>query len=259
MMEFAKLLEAYNTIQRNKSGIEPNSYIDESATLGSNIYVGAFAYLGKNVKIGENTKIYPNCYVGDNCIIGNNTTLFPGVKVYSDCVIGNHVTLHSGVVIGADGFGFAGETYNSRAYDVAQECILSLKNKIPIPFFHKQRSVVLPPVAALLLKETPKIEILDFGGGLGIGYMTLKESILYANEMNLYHSLDKDMQYSFYLNTIRKRKRYSPWLRKDKIKDLECVKQYYSYSNEKAYQALKILSKEQLDFIKQRLEIGGTK
>jgi len=54
---FAKLLEAYNTIQRNKSGIEPNSYIDDSATLGNNIYVGAFAYLGKNVKIGENTKI----------------------------------------------------------------------------------------------------------------------------------------------------------------------------------------------------------
>jgi hypothetical protein len=67
------------------------------------------------------------------------------------------------------------------------------------------------------------------------------------------------MQYSFFLNTIRKRKRFSPWLRKDKIKDLECVKSYYGYSNEKASQALKILSKEQINFIKQRLEIGGTK
>lgn len=85
------------------------------------------------------------------------------------------------------------------------------------------------------------------------------DCIMYANEMNINHHLDKDMQYSFYLNTIRKRKRYSPWLRKDKIKDLECVKQYYGYSNEKAYQALKILSKEQINFIKQRLEIGGTK
>ena len=82
---------------------------------------------------------------------------------------------------------------------------------------------------------------------------------MYTNEMNINHHLDKDMQYSFYLNTIRKRKRYSPWLRKDKIKDLECVKQYYGYSNEKAYQALKILSKEQINFIKQRLETGGTK
>ena len=85
------------------------------------------------------------------------------------------------------------------------------------------------------------------------------DSILFANEMNKLHHLDKDMQYSFYINTLRKRKRFSPWLRKDKVKDLECVKRYYGYSNEKASQALKILSKSQLDFIKQRLDIGGTK
>ena len=85
------------------------------------------------------------------------------------------------------------------------------------------------------------------------------DCILFANEMNKYHHLDKDMQYSFYINTLRKRKRFSPWLRKDKVKDLECVKRYYGYSNEKASQALNILSKSQLDFIKQRLDIGGTK
>ena len=85
------------------------------------------------------------------------------------------------------------------------------------------------------------------------------DTILFSNEMNMHHHLDKDMQYSFYLNTLRKRKRFSPWLRKDKVKDLECVKQYYGYSNEKASQALKILTKEQLTFIKQRLDIGGTK
>ena len=85
------------------------------------------------------------------------------------------------------------------------------------------------------------------------------DCILYTNEMNMYHFLDKDMQYSFYLNSLRKRKRFSPWLRKDKVTDLECVKQYYGYSNEKASQALKILSKEQIAFIKQRLEIGGKK
>ena len=85
------------------------------------------------------------------------------------------------------------------------------------------------------------------------------DCILFANEMNKFHHLDKDMQYSFYINTLRKRKRFSPWLRKDKVKDLECVKQYYGYSNEKASQALNILSKSQLDFIKQKLDIGGTK
>jgi hypothetical protein len=67
------------------------------------------------------------------------------------------------------------------------------------------------------------------------------------------------MQYSFYLNSLRKRKRYSPWLRKDKVTDLDCIKQYYNYSNEKASQALKILSKAQIDFIKQKLETGGKK
>jgi len=85
------------------------------------------------------------------------------------------------------------------------------------------------------------------------------DCVMYANEMNIHHQLDKDMQYSFYLNTLRKRKRFSPWLRKDKVNDLECIKSYYGYSNEKASQALKILTKEQLTFIKQRLDIGGKK
>ena len=85
------------------------------------------------------------------------------------------------------------------------------------------------------------------------------DCIMFANEMNKYPNLDKDMQYSFYLNTLRKKKRFSPWLRKDKVTDLQSVKQYYGYSNEKASQALKILSKQQLEFIKQRLETGGSK
>ena len=83
------------------------------------------------------------------------------------------------------------------------------------------------------------------------------DTILFANEMNKYPNLDKDMQYNFYLNTLRKKKRFSPWLRKEKVTDLQCVKQYYGYSNEKASQALKILSKQQLEFIKHRLETGG--
>ena len=85
------------------------------------------------------------------------------------------------------------------------------------------------------------------------------DCIMFVNEMNKYSFLDKDMQYSFYLNTLRKKKRFSPWLRKDKVTDLQCVKQYYGYSNEKASQAPKILSKEQLEFIKQRLDTGGMK
>ena len=85
------------------------------------------------------------------------------------------------------------------------------------------------------------------------------DCIMFVNEMNKYSFLDKDMQYNFYLNTLRKKKRFSPWLRKDKVTDLECIKSYYGYSNEKASQALKILSKEQIGFIKQRLDTGGIK
>ena len=85
------------------------------------------------------------------------------------------------------------------------------------------------------------------------------DCIMYVNELNKYSFLDKDMQYSFYLNTLRKKKRFSPWLRKDKVTDLEIIKQYYGYSNEKASIALKILTPEQLSYIKQRLETGGSK
>ena len=85
------------------------------------------------------------------------------------------------------------------------------------------------------------------------------DCIMFVNEMNKYPLLDKDLQYSFYLNTLRKKKRFSPWLRKDKVTDLEIIKQYYGYSNEKASQALKILTPEQINFIKQRLETGGSK
>jgi hypothetical protein len=85
------------------------------------------------------------------------------------------------------------------------------------------------------------------------------DCVMYANEMNINHHLNKDLQYLFYLNSLRKRKRFSPWLRKDKVTDLECIKSYYGYSNEKASQALKILTQEQINFIKKRLDIGGSK
>ena len=85
------------------------------------------------------------------------------------------------------------------------------------------------------------------------------DCVMYANEMNKYHFLDKDMQYEFYINILRKRKRFSPWIRKDKISDMESVKSYYGYSNEKASQALKILSPEQINFIKRKLDTGGKK
>ncbi|RYY34563.1 MAG: UDP-3-O-(3-hydroxymyristoyl)glucosamine N-acyltransferase [Sphingobacteriaceae bacterium] len=104
---FSILLEQYNTLKLNKSGIEEPSFIHPTATIGNNVYIGAFAYIGPHAKVGDNTKIYPNTYLADNVTVGNNATLFSGVKVYFDCVIGNNAIIHSGAVIGSDGFGFA--------------------------------------------------------------------------------------------------------------------------------------------------------
>jgi len=85
------------------------------------------------------------------------------------------------------------------------------------------------------------------------------DAILLANEMNKRPNLPKKLQYDFFLNSIRKRKRYSPWLRKEEIENLDFVKRYYGYSNEKAKQVLNILTREQLSFIRDRLETGGRK
>jgi UDP-3-O-[3-hydroxymyristoyl] glucosamine N-acyltransferase len=106
---FAKLLEMYNQVKLNKSGISKMAFIADSAKVGDNIYAGEFAVISDNAVIGNNVKIYPQCYVGENVVIGDNTTLFAGVKIYSDCVIGKDCILHSGTVIGSDGFRFAPE------------------------------------------------------------------------------------------------------------------------------------------------------
>ena len=85
------------------------------------------------------------------------------------------------------------------------------------------------------------------------------DTILFANEMNRNPHLPNKMQYDFFINSLRTKKRFSPWLRKDMIKDLDYVKRYYDFSNEKAKQALKILTKEQLNFIKSKFDTGGAK
>jgi len=85
------------------------------------------------------------------------------------------------------------------------------------------------------------------------------DTIMLTNEMNRNHFLDRDMQFQFLLNSIRTKKRFTPFLRASKIKDIECVKEYYGYSNEKAKTALNILTKEQLKLIKESLYKGGTK
>ncbi|WP_445736559.1 UDP-3-O-(3-hydroxymyristoyl)glucosamine N-acyltransferase [Mariniflexile sp.] len=106
-LAFSKILEYYNSIKLNKSGIEQPSFVSESSQYGDHVYIGAFTYIGDQVKMGDNVKIFPNTYIGDNCVIGNNTIIYSGARIYSETIIGNDCVINSGVIIGADGFGFA--------------------------------------------------------------------------------------------------------------------------------------------------------
>ena len=86
-----------------------------------------------------------------------------------------------------------------------------------------------------------------------------QDCIMFVNEMNRNHFVDKGMQFHFLLNSIRSKKRFSPFLRANKLKDIECVKEYYGYSNDKAKSALDILTRDQIKLIKEKLFKGGTK
>jgi hypothetical protein len=85
------------------------------------------------------------------------------------------------------------------------------------------------------------------------------DTVLFANEMNIYPHLDKKLQYDFFINSINPRKRFSPWAKKTSIDYLGAIKEYYGYNDDKALQALRILSKDQLEHIKKLVDKGGKK
>ena len=83
------------------------------------------------------------------------------------------------------------------------------------------------------------------------------DTILLVNEMNRLHHLDKKLQFDFLLNSLRPRKRYTPWMKAKKLENLEYVKEYYGYSNEIARAALELLDEKQISAIKEKLYKGG--
>jgi len=103
---FATLLELYQQKIVTITGIEQQSFIDNSAIIGKNVYVGAFTYISKKTKIGNGSKIFPNVFIGENASIGENAVIGSGAKIYHNSIIGNNCVIHSNTVIGADGFGF---------------------------------------------------------------------------------------------------------------------------------------------------------
>lgn len=91
----------------------------------------------------------------------------------------------------------------------------------------------------------------------GLSYFN--DTVLLANEMNRYHHLDNRLAYDFLINIIRKRKRFSKWIKPETVSDVEVVKEYYGYSNEKARQALTLLTKDQINALEKKVSKGGRK
>lgn len=110
----ARLLNLYESMTQRRKGIHPLAFVSETAELGEDVYIGAFAYIGDGVKVGSNTQIYPHVVIEERATVGEECILYPNVSIYHDCKVGNRCIFHSGVVIGADGFGFApsAEGYN---------------------------------------------------------------------------------------------------------------------------------------------------
>lgn len=103
----AQLLQLYESMKKQKTGIDSLAFISPSAKIGEGCYVGPFAYIGDNAVVGDGCQIYPHAVIGDNAKVGDKCILYPNVSIYHDCIVGNRCILHSGCVIGADGFGFA--------------------------------------------------------------------------------------------------------------------------------------------------------
>lgn len=103
----AKLLQLYESMKPKKKGIDSMAFVSPKATIGEDVYIGAFAYIGDGVTIGKGSQIYPHAVICEGVSVGENCLLYPNTTIYHGCKLGNNVTLHAGAVIGADGFGFA--------------------------------------------------------------------------------------------------------------------------------------------------------
>ncbi len=108
-LAFSQLLVLFHPRQSVASGIHPTAIIDDSAVIGKDTAVMAYAVIGKNVKIGDNCTIYPSVFIGDNVTIGSDTTIYPGAVIHENCVLGQRDVIRAHAVIGGEGFGFATE------------------------------------------------------------------------------------------------------------------------------------------------------
>ena len=109
----------------------------------------------------------------------------------------------------------------------------------------------------MIVDEETEKDYLPYMSNRSLSYF--QDTVAVANAMNQYHILDKKLQFDFLINIVRKRKRFSKWIKPEVVTDLEVVKEYYGYSNEKAKQALSVLSAEDITELKKRTYKGGRK
>ena len=126
----AQLLQLYESMKPRKRGISDLAFIEPTATIGKDCYIGPFAYVGPKCVIGDNSIIHPHAALGDNVIVGKNTEIHSNAVIYHDCKVGNRCILHAGCVIGADGFGFAP---SENGYDkIPQIGIVTIEDDVEI-------------------------------------------------------------------------------------------------------------------------------
>lgn len=103
----AKLLQLYESMKPKLKGISPLAFIDETATVGKDCYIGPFVAIGPGAKIGDGCVLHPHVTIGARASVSDNTEIYSNAVIYHDCKVGKNCILHAGCVIGADGFGFA--------------------------------------------------------------------------------------------------------------------------------------------------------
>lgn len=103
----AKLLQLYESMKPKKKGIDSLAFIDPTAKIGEDCYIGPFVAIGPNVTIGDGCVLHPHVTIGERATIGEDTEIYSNAVIYHDCKVGSNCILHAGCVIGADGFGFA--------------------------------------------------------------------------------------------------------------------------------------------------------
>ena len=126
----ARLLQLYESMKPKKKGIDSLAFIDSTAKIGEDCYIGPFVAIGPNVTVGNGCVLHPHVTIGEGAVIGDDTEIYSNAVVYHGCKIGKRCVLHAGCVIGADGFGFAP---SENGYDkIPQIGIVTIEDDVEI-------------------------------------------------------------------------------------------------------------------------------